>query len=1342
MANDQLTQVAAINERLNKVGQELGISASQSIDVSGIVKFSVSFDSGAFLGNFLKKQVNQFQSVLKPVLSVLEFLNTEVPLLSDYPDVFNSFDQDSNRVISVLDVVATAYELNERRKGNQVDVDTSLVSDIFSLSRVVTNLSGGEKTPFGELTVDASGIVRSQLKGSSIDAPQELSKAFKIPLLSDPVNTIFGILSGQAVDIFSYEAPKLSLAFSPAYPFTVPALGVLGVNGRVGFGISAQLGFGFDTYGLQNNNFQDGFYIVDFPGNEFAGTGELKVGPAITLAGIASLAVTVDLFPEVGVSLNDDPRTNTPGKVHLSEIGSISNVFSSPKLTAGAGLSVAIDILGTQIAGIGFQSPSIDLEELSLSEIQDQADRILGYVEQIKDMQSGKTVARLAEKGKDFVVDKADQLGDWTREKTDQLGNFVEEQYKKGKEKFEKVASQTWRTLENGAEEFIEGGTRLIKEGEKLTEIATDGAERVWVGAKATYKKGKETADWVGGKLQSFSDVTGELFTLDEVGKFVSNAGKVFGDIGDGIGDIGDAIGDGIGDIGDAIGGISLGLTAEGSSNQAPAFPVLRAKPLFPDRPSDRSRITYRPDGSILLQTGIGADVLEGTEAGDEIRAGDGNDYVSGNGGRDFLYGEGGNDVLNGGAGDDFLDGGTGNDTLKGGIGNDVLNGGANDDILFGEAGVDILNGDAGNDTLKGGNDNDFLFGGADDDTLDGELGNDQLFGQSGNDQLLSSAGNDLLDGGVGTDTARYDKDPKGVVVNIDETQSYSNTAYPFDLEPSFNISTGTAFDGFGDTDTLRNLENITGSSYDDVLIGNALRNTLNGLGGNDLLIGNGGDDILDGGDGIDTVSYRRSFNSVNLGVSVDLSQGTAFDGIDGLDTLRNIENIIGSQFADRLIGNEQANTILGGDGNDIIEGKEGNDRLFGENGNDEIYGGSGNDYLVGGTGSGWPSDILDGGSGNDTASYITATSGVAASLIAKTGWLGDATGDQFISIENLEGSNYDDFLIGDDSNNILTGLDGDDTLQGEGGDDQLFGGIGKDILRGGRGNDQLYGGDNDDTLEGGEGDDYLDGGTGDNILNAGEGNNSIFAANGNNTVYAGSGTDFITLGDGNNSVYAGEGRSSITLGNGNNKVYGGANIDIIFVGNGNNEIYAGEGENTITSGSGNDLIYGGSLADIIYAGAGTNRIFASEGNNIVVTQDGNDTVYTGSGRDFISTGGGDDTIYASEGDNWINAGTGNNNIYSGSGRDLFILNAGVGFNTINNFEIGKDKLGLVEGLQPDQLTISQVNSGSTFFTQISIAGSGDILARLNWTQANQLTGNSFMPNLPSSTNSLLSMFG
>jgi Ca2+-binding RTX toxin-like protein len=540
-------------------------------------------------------------------------------------------------------------------------------------------------------------------------------------------------------------------------------------------------------------------------------------------------------------------------------------------------------------------------------------------------------------------------------------------------------------------------------------------------------------------------------------------------------------------------------------------------------------------------------------------------------------------------------------------------------------------------------NEADFLQGDLGNNTISGIAGNDILDGREGDDELYGEADNDGIIGGAGNDF-------------------------------------------------------LDGGSGNDELLGEA---------NNDFLIGGSGDDLLDGGDGIDTVSYRRSVNSSNIGISVDLSNNTAFDGIDGIDTLRNIENVIGSQFADRLTGDDQANTIYGGDGNDVIDAKAGNDRLFGENGNDEIFGGSGDDTLIGGTGSGWFSDILNGGEGSDTASYITATSGIAASLAERMGWQGDATGDKFISIENLEGSSFNDALVGDNSNNRLSGLAGDDRLEGRAGDDFLEGGLGddalwgtdgNDVLNGGVGTDTLVGDLGNDTLDGGQGSDRLEGGLGDDLLQDLDGNNRLDAGEGNNIVRAGAGNDIILTGPGN---------------------------DIIDAGNGNNEVRAGEGFNQITAGSGNDAIYGGASRDVIFSGAGDDQIFAAEGANTIEAGAGNDTIYAGAGDDLIYGGLGDDRIWAAEGNNVIDGGAGSNILTAGSGRDWFVLSIG-GRNTITQFEVGKDRLGLSGGLTFGQLAIAQGSSNGTSFTEVRVAATSEVLATLNWVQASSLTSASF----------------
>ncbi len=447
---------------------------------------------------------------------------------------------------------------------------------------------------------------------------------------------------------------------------------------------------------------------------------------------------------------------------------------------------------------------------------------------------------------------------------------------------------------------------------------------------------------------------------------------------------------------------------------------------------------------------------ITGSAYDDTLIGSEGNNNLAGGQGNDTLSGGVGNDILAGGLGNDTLTGETGNDNLLGGAGDDVLDGGLGTDsssysTASGSVQVDLsaatATGADGTDTLIG---IENIMGSSYDDTLIGDDGNNSLAGSSGsdtvtggagNDYLAGGAGDDVLDGGTGTDTASYNG--AGGSVQVD-------------------LGAGTTSGAEG-TDTLINIENITGSSHNDTLIGSDTNNNLagglgsdtltggagndtlaGGLGndslagglGNDSLVGGLGNDVLDGGTGIDTISYNRASGSVQ----VNLSLGTA-SGADGTDTLISIENISGSTHDDTLVGNSANNNLAGGLGNDSLSG------------------GAGNDYLLGGAGD----DLLNGGTGGDTISYSSAKGSVEVDLSTGTATGADGS-DTLISIENIAGSSYDDTLTGNSANNNLSGGLGNDALMGGAGNDSLVGGLGNDTLTGDAGNDTLVGGVGDDT--------------------------------------------------------------------------------------------------------------------------------------------------------------------------------------------------------------------------------------------------------------------------------------
>ena len=92
--------------------------------------------------------------------------------------------------------------------------------------------------------------------------------------------------------------------------------------------------------------------------------------------------------------------------------------------------------------------------------------------------------------------------------------------------------------------------------------------------------------------------------------------------------------------------------------------------------------------------------------------------------------------------------------------------------------------------------------------------GDDDAFGLDGDDFIMGGSGNDYIDGGDGFDTARYLED------------GFDSAGAPIQ-GVNVNLALKTATDGFGDTDTLENIEAISGSNLDDGITGDDLANRL-----------------------------------------------------------------------------------------------------------------------------------------------------------------------------------------------------------------------------------------------------------------------------------------------------------------------------------------------------------------------------------------------------------------------------------------------------------------------------------------------------------------------------------
>ena len=369
------------------------------------------------------------------------------------------------------------------------------------------------------------------------------------------------------------------------------------------------------------------------------------------------------------------------------------------------------------------------------------------------------------------------------------------------------------------------------------------------------------------------------------------------------------------------------------------------------------------------------------------------------------------------------ISGTSGDDTLIGGIGNDYIIGSLGNDEIIGFYGFDTISyrelGAGNTPSLNAGLDVDFGVGKvvyvdannisrnftdtlisvetirATDfaDTIDASsyglvvLGNVRS-GFTLFNTIAAGRGNDTITGNGSTFLDfRDDNATEGITIDVKEGYAISNY--------------------FGNKTLLGGINSFQGTQHNDLIKGGdpkldwfeTYRATL-------------GSDTIDGGSGYDRVEYdRTTLSTGGLTISLIDGNGTVSGKSNGgVDTLRNIEAVRGTQFADSITFTNSSGSIT----------------------NHQAEGGGGNDTIT--------------GNGVTILRYSTARAGVHVNLatgLSKTLNAAEDAGiglDTFSGVNGVLGGAHDDLLIGGNPFNEA------ETFRGEGGNDTIDGGEGWDI--------------------------------------------------------------------------------------------------------------------------------------------------------------------------------------------------------------------------------------------------------------------------------------------------------
>ncbi|MFM7087647.1 MAG: PA14 domain-containing protein [Cyanobium sp.] len=352
---------------------------------------NIKLDLGSFITKMMDLIVDGLDSILNPLYPIVDALYSDTRIF-DTIGIANTIDTDEDGAVSAIDLAswfANFYAKIDAGQGERLkaSIDATIefldmIKGVMDLIRDLREMSeqGNFYVDYGSYELqefsaaDASATTDDQdaegnsslidnnaenlsddtasqaAEGGSSETGSKSSKfseimaqleelGFVIPLIDDPKNAI-KLLLGQDVDLFQWTMPGMGMESEieqsfPIYP---------GIEGLIegGFGVDANIGFGFDTYGLnewRKSGFKgseawkvfNGFYVSDWLDGEDvpefsldatmgAGLGLSALVVRADITGGLEAAASFDLLDEGEIAGQSD------GKIRGTEISSnISN---------------------------------------------------------------------------------------------------------------------------------------------------------------------------------------------------------------------------------------------------------------------------------------------------------------------------------------------------------------------------------------------------------------------------------------------------------------------------------------------------------------------------------------------------------------------------------------------------------------------------------------------------------------------------------------------------------------------------------------------------------------------------------------------------------------------------------------------------------------------------------------------------------------------------------------------------------------------------------------------------------------------------------------------------------